>query len=272
MKEDNKNNYLVSIITPVFNGEKYISQTISSVINQEYQNWELILINDGSNDGTYKIIKEFENKDNRINCISLKESSGGPAKPRNLGLRKARGKYIAFLDSDDLWKKEKLIDQVKEMEQQDYDILSSNIKVINKRNELIGQENKFYFFNLISSFFNSFNCILIYNPIMLSSSICKNNKTLRFREDKNLQSIEDWAFWIDNIYDGSKVGISKNFSVSYRNHEESISKKNGKLQYFKGFFLYGLLLAEDKIGLLKYTLLVTFHVLRTLIFAIKRKF
>ena len=96
---------LVSVIIPTFNSEKYISDTIISVQNQTYKNWEMLLVDDGSTDETQTIITSFLT-DKRIQFYSLEKNSGtGVA--RNLGVSKAAGKYISFLDADDLWKQKK---------------------------------------------------------------------------------------------------------------------------------------------------------------------
>lgn len=108
MKE---NSDLVSIIIPVYNSEKFIKETIKTVQNQTYKNWELILVNDCSTDNSKKIIEEEIKKDNKIKLINLKENSG-VAIARNTGIDNAKGKYIAFLDSDDLWNEEKLKKQI----------------------------------------------------------------------------------------------------------------------------------------------------------------
>lgn len=106
MKED-----LVSIITPAYNCEKYISQTIESVLAQTYQNWEMIITNDCSTDMTERIVREYIEKDNRIKLINLEKNSGVAA-ARNTSMNMSTGRYIAFLDSDDYWLPEKLECQV----------------------------------------------------------------------------------------------------------------------------------------------------------------
>ncbi len=105
----------VSIITPAYNSGKYIDETIQSVINQTHKNWEMIIVDDCSSDDTQLIVKEYASKDKRIKLISNKENYG-VAISRNIGLKKAKGKYVAFIDSDDLWDKEKLKKQLVFME------------------------------------------------------------------------------------------------------------------------------------------------------------
>lgn len=107
---------LVSIITPVYNAEQYIEETIRSVQNQSYKNWEMLLINDCSTDSSEKIIEKMSKLDSRIKYIKLEKNSGA-AVTRNIGIEKAEGRYIAFLDSDDVWKETKLEKQIELLEQ-----------------------------------------------------------------------------------------------------------------------------------------------------------
>ena len=105
---------LVSIIIPVYNGELFLEDTINSVIEQTYTNWELILVNDCSIDSSINIIKEHQKKDSRIKLINNKINSK-VAISRNNGVKKAKGRYICFLDADDKWNREKLEKQIKFM-------------------------------------------------------------------------------------------------------------------------------------------------------------
>lgn len=94
------NNPTVSIITACYNSEKYIEETIESVLNQTYIDWEWIIVDDCSKDDSVKIIEKYE--DDRINLIVLNENAGA-AEARNVGIKKAKGRYITFIDSDDVW-------------------------------------------------------------------------------------------------------------------------------------------------------------------------
>ena len=114
------NENLVSIVVPVYNVEKYIKETITAIEQQTYANWELLLINDCSSDRSVEIIKEYEKKDPKIKLINLEKNSGA-AVARNKGIENANGKYIAFLDSDDLWEENKLDKQIEFMEKNKYD-------------------------------------------------------------------------------------------------------------------------------------------------------
>ena len=102
---------LISIVVPVFNAEKFIGDTINNILNQTYKNWELLLIDDCSTDSSKNIISKFTNLDKRIHYYKQKQN-GGPALARNKGLDLAKGKYICFIDADDLWDNNKLEKQV----------------------------------------------------------------------------------------------------------------------------------------------------------------
>lgn len=105
---------MVSIIVPVFNAEKYLENTINTILNQSYDNFETIFVDDKSNDNSISIIKKYEKKDKRLKLIENQVNSGA-AVSRNNGIKQATGKYICFLDADDLWNKEKLEKQVEFM-------------------------------------------------------------------------------------------------------------------------------------------------------------
>ncbi|MBE5763143.1 MAG: glycosyltransferase [Clostridiales bacterium] len=110
-------NDLVSIIMPSYNTAKYIKESIDSVINQTYSNWELIIVDDCSKDETENLVKQY--KDERIKFIK-KEKNSGAADSRNKALLLAKGKWIAFLDSDDIWATDKLEKQIIFMEENNY--------------------------------------------------------------------------------------------------------------------------------------------------------
>lgn len=114
-------NSLVSIIMPAFNAERYIKESINSIRQQTFKNWELIIINDGSTDGTFSIASDFAQKDPRIKIHS--QENGGEACARNTGLVLASGKYISFLDSDDLWEPTFLSEMLEKQECTASDIL-----------------------------------------------------------------------------------------------------------------------------------------------------
>ena len=106
----------VSIVVPVYNAENYIRQTVQSVLDQTYTNWELILVENGSSDNSAEVLKELELKDARIRILDMKDNVGA-ARARNAGTDAAEGKYLAFLDADDLWRADKLEKEIAFLEE-----------------------------------------------------------------------------------------------------------------------------------------------------------
>ncbi|MDR2511384.1 MAG: glycosyltransferase, partial [Bacteroidales bacterium] len=107
-----KSDKLVSIITPCYNCAEFVGQAIESVLVQTYQNWEMLIIDDCSTDTSVVEIEKYCKKDGRIKLFTTACNTGAPTEPRNIGIQKARGRYIAFLDSDDVWLREKLEHQI----------------------------------------------------------------------------------------------------------------------------------------------------------------
>ncbi len=109
-------NDLVSVITPAYNCAKTIGETIESVIHQTVSNWEMVIVDDCSTDNTVEVVTEYVKKDKRIRLLCLEKNSGSAA-ARNTAIQHAKGRYIALLDSDDMWKAEKLEHQLQFMKQ-----------------------------------------------------------------------------------------------------------------------------------------------------------
>ena len=103
----NKSNNLVSVITPAYNCAEYIDECIESVLNQTYQNWEMLIVDDKSTDNTQSIVESYAKKDHRIKLFN-QEKNAGAAAARNKALELSQGRFVAFLDSDDAWKPNKL--------------------------------------------------------------------------------------------------------------------------------------------------------------------
>jgi teichuronic acid biosynthesis glycosyltransferase TuaG len=132
---------LVSIITPSFNSEKFIAETIQSVQNQTYKNWEMIIVDDCSTDHTVAIVERFIKDDGRIHLFRL-DKNLGTGIARDIALSKAKGDYIAFLDADDLWKPLKLEKQLQFLKENKipftfsfYDCIDEEGNTLNKRVE-----------------------------------------------------------------------------------------------------------------------------------------
>ncbi len=111
----NYENILVSVVIPTYNASQFIEETIKSVQSQTFNHWEIIVVDDCSKDDTVSKVQKMIDSDNRISLIKLDVNYGGPAGPRNIGISKSIGKYIALLDSDDIWHPKKLEIQMQYM-------------------------------------------------------------------------------------------------------------------------------------------------------------
>lgn len=129
---------LVSVVTPMYNAEKFIAKTIESVQAQTYQNWELVIVDDVSTDGSAEIVMEYAKGDSRIRYLRS-ESNGGVSKARNTSLEAAAGQYAAFLDSDDLWTPDKLEKQLAFMEKQGAAFCYGACRVIDQEGKPAGK-------------------------------------------------------------------------------------------------------------------------------------
>ena len=198
---------------PAYNSEKYIAQAIESVLNQNYTNWELIIINDCSTDNTEQIIKSYQKKDRRIKMINLTQNRG-VANARNIGIRNAEGKYIAFLDADDIWQKEKLYKQIQLLESTNADITYTAYMMIDDTGKKIKErriKEILYLKDLLKE-----------NSIIFSSVVCKKESI----ENKHFISEwyhEDYVFLLDFAKEGKNFkGINESL-MQYRVHQRGRS-------------------------------------------------
>lgn len=201
MSENGSNNILVSIVMPAYNCEKYIREAINSVLNQTYQNWELLVIDDGSKDKTSYIIKEFENKDSRIRYIKNEKNMGVSA-TRNRGIFIASSEWIAFLDSDDMWEKTKLEKQIKMAEEKSAEFLFTGSSYIN-------EEGKPYkgIFRVTESV--TYKKLRNQNVISCSSVLIKKKFFENIKMEKD-DIHEDYAVWLRVLKTGvTAFGINE---------------------------------------------------------------
>jgi len=206
---------LISIITPVYNSDKFIVETIKSIINQSYRNWELILIDDGSSDYSVDIIQALIRKeqDARIQLI-LHSRNSGVATARNTGIKLAKGEYIAFIDSDDIWDIDKLDYQLNFM-------IKHNCTICHTAYRKIDIHGKLLVAIVPVSNFVDYHTLLKHNEMGLST-VMYNAQVLGKREFTTT-GWEDFSLWLSILKDTrGSFGIKKPL-VSYRIHRSSSS-------------------------------------------------
>ncbi|MCE0558578.1 glycosyltransferase family 2 protein [Motilimonas sp. E26] len=228
----NESSPLVSIVIPLYNAENYIEETLQSVLNQTYNNYEVIVVDNASTDSSMVIVNRFAFEFKNLKVFCCEVNSGGPAKPRNIGIENAQGEYIAFLDSDDIWHPDKLEKQLCLLKGGGWDFVSSSIHRIDEHgNTLI--KGKGVFGGL--SFRRTAECdlkgLMYRNNVITSSVILKktNIKGVRFNENDFFKCVEDYLFWLEVLSNNSGFYLvcSDEF-VSYRVIESSLSSKDGK--------------------------------------------
>jgi len=220
---------LVSIITPMYNSEAFISEMIHSVINQTHKNWELLLIDDHSTDKTIKIATSFSNRYSNIKLFT-NEINQGAANSRNKGIIESKGDFIAFLDADDLWKSEKLERQLKKMKDENCDVCFSSYELINEQGKQLNKMVK-------ALPFLTYNKQLKSNYIGNLTGVYKS-KTLGKITTANLRKRQDWLLWLEAIKKSGKpaVGIQEPLAY-YRVRSNSVS--SNKLNLLKyNFWVY----------------------------------
>jgi glycosyltransferase involved in cell wall biosynthesis len=209
---------LVSVITPLYNSEAYIQACINSVISQSYNNWEMIIIDDGSTDNSFKMAESVIDK--RIRLIKLPVNMGA-SYARNTAIKLAKGKYIAFLDADDLWNTEKLKLQIKFMEENNIPFSYTSYGFTNENDEILPK-------------------IQIALPSVNYDKMLKNNYIGCLTAVYNCSELgkmympefrkrHDWGLWLQLL---KKTNIAKSINqplAYYRVGHDSLSKNKIKL-------------------------------------------
>lgn len=249
----------MTIITPVYNGQKYVDQIYNSIHNQTFTNFEWIIIDDCSTDNTVAQLQELAGKDPRIHILS-QDTNEGPIKARNKGLELAIGRFIAFIDFDDLWLPEKLEKQLSFMKSNNLPLSYTSYRKITDYGNI-----KSWFPIPVPKKLN-YKKLLMSNSIMASSAMFDRIKTGNIKQDENAPvSKDDLMFWL-SILDkcGDTMGLQEALCL-LRVHKKSITNNKilmakrhwhfyRKIQNFSFFTSLKLYIGYSIKGLLKYLL------------------
>ena len=212
-------NPLISIITPNYNAQKFVSETIQSVLNQTYQNWELIIVDDCSTDNSLQIINSFVVLDKRMSLLKLTKNSG-PAVARNKAIEFSKGDYIAFLDSDDRWFSTKLEKQLTFMQQQDIALSFTSYNSYDEERQdekVLESRAKVTYKNLLTN--NYIGCLTA------MYSVSKLGKVFM----PVIAKRQDWALWLKiTKMDVIAYGMPE-ILASYTRRNTSVSSSKWKL-------------------------------------------
>jgi len=232
---------LVSIITPMYNGGKFVSQTIETVLNQTYPNWEMIVVNDGSKDDSPKIVSELSKKDSRIRLIN--QSNSGSASARNNGLRNANGRFICFLDSDDLWEPEFLEEQIDFLTKNNASIVSASYNRINDKN------NKILKPFIIPTRMKYSNILKTCSLSCLTTMYDKDKIGDVFFDESLMSMRDDHAFWLSLLKKTDCALGNKKVLASYRMFVASTTANKKKVMMPQFNIYYKI----EKLGLIRST-------------------
>ena len=214
---------LVSVIMPAYNAAGFIAESIRSVQQQSFEDWELLVIDDASRDGTSEIVEALRAEDPRIK-LHILPANQGAGFSRNIGIKAATGDYISFLDADDLWKRHKLQTQLDLMEKEDVEVCFSSYELIDEQGKSVQKQIKaleFLPFKKLKKANYIGNLTGMYNAAKLGKIYCP---LIRKRQD--------WGLWLLAV---EKAGFAKGIQeplAIYRERENSISgNKIEMLQY-----------------------------------------
>ena len=200
---------------PCYNSGTFIRQAIESVRNQTFGDWELLVVDDGSTDDSADIIKDMEQTDGRIKYLKTNAPSGSPIVPRNIGVKNALGRYIAFLDSDDAWLPNKLERQMKMFEQyEDMAICFSNYEKMTEQGE---RNNRI----IKAPSVTTYKQLLLGNVIGCLTAVYDTEKVGRVFFQNH--SHEDYILWLDILKRGYVARNTNTVEALYRVRENSVS-------------------------------------------------
>lgn len=227
-----KMNSLVSIIMPTHNSAKFLGKTVDSVIQQNYENWELLITDDKSSDNTIEVLKEIANNDKRISYQQLEKNSG-PGISRNNSLRLAKGRFVAFLDSDDHWSPEKLSTQLEFMIENDYALTFTSYNLYDEAGQALEGNVRA-------------------KPVVDISDMLKSNyltcSTVIFDKEKvgevympEIRKRQDYGLWFEIIKKtGAAYGLDKKL-CNYTIRKNSVSSNKLKVIAYQWKFFRGVL-------------------------------
>ena len=238
-----ENQPLVSVITPCYNMEKFVTETVNSVRNQTYPHWEMLIVSDASTDRTAEILKSLAEQDERIK-ITINSHHSGIADARNQAIQMAQGHYLAFLDSDDLWHPDKLERQLSFMQEKQIGFSFSSYELVDETGKLLGKTVEATEDMNYESYLR--NTIIGCSTVMVNTDIVGNVTVPRFRTS------EDAATWLDILKKGRIAYAIKQPLVSYRIRRKSASsnklkashdlwivyRRHEKLSFFKTLYYF----------------------------------
>lgn len=258
-RQDNSSESIFfSIVIPIYNCKNYVLDAITSVENQTFKNWEAIIVDDNSTDGTYEIVEEYTKTNEKIKVLRTPINSGSPGGPRDYGVQEARGKYIGFLDGDDIYHPEKL--------QRHFDTIRSNlfIELIHTSYNIVDESKIFLihkkkswlYKKILMRFLDKRTICILTNPFGASTIVFKSEliKKYSFKTiPKLLNAVEDRYLWLRMLNDNIPVIYYDTTPLTdYRWVNDSISDRNAHKCELQAVIFFSILLYERKINIFEW--------------------
>ena len=243
---------LVSVIIPYFRKKKYITETISSVLRQTYENLEVIVVYDDETKVDLDFINNLKNKDSRIKIITNPLNLGA-GESRNIGITNAKGSHIAFVDADDIWDAKKIELQLSYMMSNNYSFTHTSYKIINSENKIVGHRKAKNFENY-QSLLGS--CDIGLSTVMIKKNIFTND--LKF---PNLKTKEDFVLWLKFLKKNYKIFSINTDLTSWRKLNNSLSS-SALQKLIDGFNVYHKFMKFNFIKSLYYLMVLCANYLR----------
>jgi len=240
---------LISVIIPYYKKKRFIDYSIKSVINQSYSNLEIILIYDDEDKSDLKYLKDNYGFNKKIKFIVNKKNIGAGLS-RNKGIKSANGKYICFIDADDIWKKDKLKKQLKIMKRKRFVISHTSYEIITKNNKIIGCRAARTFKN-VDSLLKS--CDIGLSTVIIKKSILKKSDNF-----SKMKTKEDFVFWLKLLNKNFKIYGINLYLSKWRKLDNSLS--SSVLQrLLDGFTVYNRYLKMNFVKSIYYLFLLSIN-------------
>ena len=215
---------LISVILPIFNGEKYLKESMDSLISQTYNEIEILCFDDGSSDNTLNILKDYERRDKRIKIFHRKNDlkkgfNKGVATTLNELIKYSKGSYIARMDADDICDLRRIELQYKQMKESNSDLCGSNIELIDENSESLNMEKKYPINHEEIREGLAFYCCLAHPTILIKKESIFHEKNNVY----NNRSFQDYDLWMRLMSKGLIFENIDSCLLKYRLHKNQIS-------------------------------------------------
>lgn len=238
--KNNNKSPLVSVVMSVYNGDKYLREAMDSILNQTFKYFEFIIIDDGSTDNTLKILKTY--KDPRIVLISRKNK--GLVESLNEGIKKARGKYVARMDADDISDKNRIYKQVELLENENKDAVFTFFEMVDDKNQTKN------IFTSPQRNIDIYRALFIRNPLGHGTALFDKKVVNKMGGYKsNVGPVEDYDLWCRLYEKGIRFGVVPEALYKWRDNPEGISSSKNKIQYKSAVNIKNKLIGKNSVPL-----------------------